>query len=69
MVIFLPLISILEINLHSSIWWMLFIVTLSYIFDFININAIGLKGDRYYNKVNIIVADILQDLEHSVRNL
>lgn len=48
---------------------MLFIVTLSYIFDFININAIGLKGDRYYNKVNIIVADILQDLEHSVRNL
>ena len=56
---FLPLISVLEINLHSSIWWMLFVFTLPYIFDFINIKAIGLKGDRYYNKVNIIVADII----------
>ena len=55
----LQLISILEINLHSSIWWMLFIFTLPYIFDFINIKALGLKGDRGYKKINIIIADIV----------
>lgn len=57
--LFLLPVSILEINLHSSIWWILLIFTMPYIFDLFSIKKLGIEGDKSYNKRNIIIMDIL----------
>lgn len=57
--LFLLPVSILEINLHSSIWWILLVFTMPYIFDLFSIKKLGIEGDKSYNKRNIIIMDIL----------
>ena len=54
-------ISILEINLHCSIWWILLIMTLPYIFEFkkINIHQLGITGNNNYKKRYLIYIDFL----------
>lgn len=54
-------ISILEINLHCSIWWILLIMTLPYIFEFkkINIHQLGITGNNSYKKRYLIYIDFL----------
>lgn len=41
--LFLPIISVLQINFHASMWWMLYIFMLPYLFD-------GFKC-KYYNSI------------------
>ena len=57
--LFLLPVSILEINIHSSIWWILLVITMPYIFDLFSIKKLAIEGDKSYNKRNIIIMDIL----------
>ena len=50
----LPIISIFEINLHCSIWWMLIIITLPYLCDYIMDKTGG--HDAVYKKQPLIIA-------------
>ena len=42
----LPIISVLEINLHASMWWMIIVLMLPYVADSINIPKLKIKGEN-----------------------
>lgn len=53
--ILLPILSILEINLHASMWFMLFLFFIPYLIDSFNINLTILKTDGYEKKYLFII--------------
>ena len=52
---FLPLLSLLLINLHASMWFMLFLFLLPYYLSSFNFKIKFIKGEGYFNKHLIIV--------------
>ncbi len=42
--IWLPILSLLEANLHGSLWWMIFLFTLPYVIDSFNIKLLRTQG-------------------------
>ena len=52
----LPVISILQVNLHASMWWMLYVFMLPYLLDGFKIRKY--KGE-YYEKSPIVIAMIV----------
>ena len=53
----LPVLSLLQINLHSSVWWMLILVWLVYVIDSIKAPKIHLQG--YKTKPLLIVGALM----------
>ena len=49
----LPILSIIEINMHASLWWMIFLLSLPYIIDGLNIKSINTQK---YNIKPILLA-------------
>ena len=43
---FLPLLSFIEINLHASLWWFIFLFMIPYIIDSLKFKKLGLQGYR-----------------------
>lgn len=52
----LPVLSILEINLHAATWWMLFIFMMPYLFELKWIKGVRIKADQYGKKPLILAA-------------
>jgi len=52
----LPILSLIEINMHASLWWMIFLFTLPYVIDSFKIDALKLQG---YKKKPLFIAIIL----------
>lgn len=42
----LPILSVLEINLHASMWWMIIVLMLPYVADSISIPKLKVKGEN-----------------------
>ena len=55
----LPILSLLLINLHASMWFMLFLFMLPYLIDSFKINFGFIKGEGYNNKPLFIVLVIM----------
>lgn len=53
--IWLPIISFIQINMHASLWWMIFLFTLPYIIDSFKCSALKLQG---YPKKPLFIAII-----------
>lgn len=53
---FLPILSVLEINLHAATWWMLFIFMMPYLFELKWIKGERIKPDQYRKKPLILAA-------------
>ncbi len=58
---YLPILSILEINLHASMWLMLFLFILTYLIDAFNFKISFLKGEGYGN-IHFLIVLILMFL-------
>ena len=56
---FLPLLSLLQINLHASMWFMLFLFMLPYLVDSFNINFGFIKTEGHNKKPLFIVLFIM----------
>ncbi len=52
----LPFLSVIEINLHASLWWMMFLFILPYIIDSFKCKKLNLQG---YNKKPLFLAIIV----------
>lgn len=48
--LFLPLLSLLEINLHGSLWWMLVCFMIPYLIDSFSFSFFGFHGEGYPKK-------------------
>lgn len=44
--IWLPILSLIEINMHASLWWMIFLFTLPYIIDALKVKFLRTQGYR-----------------------
>lgn len=55
-------ITILEVNLHSAIWWILIVFMLPYLFDFIDIKSLGIESDKSYRKIPVACTIIIMIL-------
>lgn len=55
----LPLLSLLEVNLHGAVWWMLLCFTLPYLIDGFSFKIAGFKSEKYPLKPLFIVLLIL----------
>lgn len=51
---FLPVLSVLEMNLHAATWWMLFIFMMPYLFEIKWIKGERIKPDQYKKKPLIL---------------
>lgn len=54
--VWIPILSLIEINMHASLWWMIFLFSLPYIIDSFNCPALKLQG---YKKKPLIIALII----------
>ncbi len=54
--IWLPILSLIEINLHASLWWMIFLFTLPYVIDSFKIPILRTQG---YRKKPLFIAIIV----------
>ena len=57
-----PLLSLLQINLHASLWWMLILAMLTYVIDSVRIPRLHLQGYRTKPLVLIWIITILVGL-------
>ena len=54
--IWLPILSLIEINLHASLWWMIFLFTLPYVIDAFKVSYFKTQG---YRKKPLFIAIII----------
>ena len=51
--IWIPILSLIEVNMHASLWWMLFLFMLPYVIDSFKSNILKTQG---YNKKYLFIA-------------
>lgn len=56
---FIPLLSVLEINLHAGVWWLLFIFMLPFIFSFNKISFHKGMDNIQFKKLPIIITALI----------
>ena len=54
--IWIPILSLIEINLHASLWWMLFLFMIPYVIDSFKIPYLNTQG---YNKKPLFIAILI----------